>query len=482
MLFFVLLTWGKERPPVKMLFCPQHSTLEVPVTTISQALCHLKTNLDDILSPALIRQLCDDLHLPFRERLLTPAVTTYLFTQQILHGNTAIAHLRHLAGLDFTDSAYCQARTRLPLTFFHQLQERVTAQCRSLQPPLQAARWKGHRLFLFDGSGFSMPDTPALQAAFGQPSGQRPGCGFPVAHVLTGFDAQTGFLFQATASPGNTHDLRHAAELHGALADDDVILGDTAFASYAHLALCRQRQLHALFPAHQKQIINFRPHRRHVPPDRAHKAPAGMPRSRWLKRLGKGDQLVEYHKPKERPNWMSEADYQALPEILVVREVRICIQEPGRKKRTLTLVTTLLDARRYSRRALGKLYGRRWQVEVNLRHLKQTLGLDVLRCQTLAGVQKELEMMVLVYNLVRRVMLKAAERQGVHPDRISFVDALRWLCESRAGDPLPRLKVNPERSGRAEPRVRKRRPKKFPLMTKPRSKLRKTKHRKKPAA
>jgi Transposase DDE domain len=148
------------------------------------------------------------------------------------------------------------------------------------------------------------------------------------------------------------------------------------------------------------------------------------------------------------------------------------VREPGCRTKQLTLVTTLLNARRYSKRALAKVYARRWQVETDLRHLKETLGLGVLRCGTAAGVIKELKMFVIAYNLVRRVMAQASRRQGVAPDRISFVDALRWLRHARPGEELPRLVVNPLRPGRAQPRVKKRRAKPYKLLTKPRDKLR----------
>ena len=120
----------------------------------------------------------------------------------------------------------------------------------------------------------------------------------------------------------------------------------------------------------------------------------------------------------------------------------------------------------------SRLYEKRWQVEVNLRHLKQTLGMDVLRCATFVGVMKELLMFVVAYNLVRRVMVEAGKRQQVEPNRISFVDALRWLRHAKPGEELPRLKVNPQRPGRVEPRVRKRRPKHYRLMNRPRAVLR----------
>jgi hypothetical protein len=182
--------------------------------------------------------------------------------------------------------------------------------------------------------------------------------------------------------------------------------------------------------------------------------------------------LVEYFKPKDKPVWLTAEQYAALPATIVVRELRFEVRLPGRRSRTITVVTTLVDAAKYTAKALARLYERRWLVETNLRHLKQTLGLDVLRCRTFPGVMKELLMFVVAYNLVRRVMVEAARRQQVAANRISFVDALRWLRQAQRGEPVPRLKVNPERPGRYEPRVRKRRPKQYTRMRKPRAVLR----------
>lgn len=324
-----------------------------------------------------------------------------------------------------------------------------------------------------DGSSFSMPDTPVLREVFGQPSGQAPGCGFPTAHLLVQFDLHHGYLLRALAAPWRTHDMARAAVLHQDLRPGDVIIGDRAFCSYAHLALCRQRGLHGLFRAHQRQIISFRPHRRHCRPGDATATDRGLPRSRWIKRLGHNDQLVEYFKPESRPTWMTPEEYEALPKSIEVREVRFRVRIPGRRPRVVTLVTTLSNARRYSARSLARLYERRWQVEVNLRHLKTTLGMDILRCGTFEGVMKELYVFVLAYNLVRRVMVLAGQQQKVLPDRISFVDALRWLRQARRGEAIPRLKVNVLRPDRVEARVKKRRPKQYTLMNKPRAVLRK---------
>src|SRR5258707_4247941 len=179
-----------------------------------------------------------------------------------------------------------------------------------------------------------------------------------------------------------------AALTHPARQPGDVPVGDRALCSYAHLALCRQRRLHGLFCAHQRLIVDFRHGRPHAAA--AAKGCTGMPRSRWIKSLGKHDQVVEYFKPEKRPAWMSAEDYARLPPSLVVREMRFAVQQPGCRTHTVTVVTTLVDAKRYSKRALAKLYGCRWQVETNLRHLKQTLKLDVLRCETVPGIVKEL--------------------------------------------------------------------------------------------
>jgi hypothetical protein len=441
--------------------------------TMDQVIRNLKPNLEGLLPPGRILRIASDVGLRFRQRCLTPVVTSYLFLQQILHGNPAVGELRHLAGLDFTDSAYCQARQRLSVGFCCRLHQAVLGPCRDHASSRIDALWQGHRLFVLDGSSFSMPDTAELRQEFGYPPGQAPGCGFPTAHLLVEFDLHDGYLLRAVAAPYRTHDLAHAAVMHRDLRPGDVLLGDRAFCSYAHLALCHRRGILGLFRAHQRQIISFEPGRRHAGPGKVQPEDAGLPRSRWLKRLGKHDQLVEYFKPKECPAWMSPEEYAQLPKSLIVREVRFTVRLPGYRTREVTLVTTLTDAKRYSARALARLYAKRWQVELNLRHLKQTLGMDVLRCTTFAGVMKELLLFVVAYNLVRRVMVEAGQRQQVEPNRVSFVDALRWLRHAEPGEKLPWLKVNPDRPGRVQPRARKRRPKSYKLLNRPRAVLQK---------
>ena len=262
--------------------------------------------------------------------------------------------------------------------------------------------------------------------------------------------------------------MAHVNRIHPKLRPGDLLVADRGFCSFAHLALILKHDLHACLRLHHKQIVDFRPHRRHATSRRS----TGRPRSRWLERLGPLDQIVAWTKPEQKPAWMPPADFEALPASIPVREVRYTVRTPGFRVRAITLVTTLLDAAKYPAAELAELYHRRWQVETNLRHLKTTLGMDILHCKTVDGVLKELWMFVLVYNLVRLVMLEAARRQGVEPERISFVDALRWLAHAPPDDQLPPLIINPHRPDRIEPRVIKRRMKEYRLMKQPRAVLR----------
>jgi DDE family transposase len=425
-----------------------------------------------LLHPDAILTVCREIgYTTWRDRMLTPVTTMQLFLLQILHGNTACSHLPHLSGLPFSAAAYCQARARLPMRFFDLLLERFS---RALQrSAVDDGRWHGHRTFLVDGSTCSMPDTPALQDAFGQSTEQRPGCGFPVAHLLGLFHAGTGVLLKLVVAPLLTHDLAQAQAVHPALQPGDVLVADRGLCSYAHLALLVQAGLHAVLRVGARQIMNFTPGRPFVMPGvRRTPAVKGIPRSRWLKAVGFDDQLVVWYKPKTRPSWLARETLAALPEALVLREVRYRIGRPGFRTRKITLITTLLDGAVYSVTDLAELYRRRWQVETSLAQLKTTMRMDVLHCKTVPGVLKELTVFAIVYNLVRLVMRQSAALQHVGVERISFLDALRWLSAPSPGMPLVALIVNPARPHRVEPRVRKRRPKSFPYMIKTRHVLR----------
>lgn len=431
------------------------------VRHLSAALAALRGDLPASLSAEAIEDAFIEAGQGWRNRLLGPAQTVHLFLLQILNGNAPIGHLLHLAGKAFSKSAFVQARMRLPLAALRLLAERVA---RSAGLPGDDCLWRGHRTWALDGTGVSMPDEEALRAEFGQPAGQASGCGFPAAHLLCLFEHRTGLLREVSAGPLATHDLARAHALHRNLRRGDVLLGDRAFGSFAHLALLQAIGCFGVFRMHQRMRADFRPRRPH--------GGKGQPSSAWLRALGEEDQLTRWPKPRSGPGWLAPEQYAALPESIVVRELRYRVARPGFRTRVVTLATTLADADKYPAGELAQLYRERWDVEVNLRHLKATMGMDALRCKTVDGVLKEMAAFALVYNLVRAAMLESARRRGLSDPRdVSFIDAWRWLRQGGDPETLARLGLVDDRPDRVEPRVRKRRPKQFPLMTQPRQVL-----------
>ena len=414
----------------------------------------------------------------WRDRVLDPATTLMLFILQVLHGNTAITHLRHLSRVAVSASSYCAARSRLPLMALATLVESLCCdRIKNIQQAAVAgpAAWLGRRVVLADATSATTHDTEELQRRWPQPSAQKPGCGFPIVKLLGALDLATGMILHLTMMSLGNHEMSQLAGLHGALQAGDVLLADRGFCSFVHIAFLSYLPVDAVFRAHQKQIIDFtldRPHRsKHKKGSRRR----GVPTSRFVAALGHEDQIVEWVKPQAAPAWADAITYAALPLTVRVRELRYHIATRGRRTRVVTIATTLLDPMRYPKRRIAELYGLRWEVETNFRHLKTTMGMDKLKCKSVDGVLKELMIFVLVYNLVRAAMTLAAMRQGVGDvNRVSFIDALR-LLDSRVlgssppGEPAIDLIVNRLRVGRWSARVKKRRMKEYDLMTRPRS-------------
>lgn len=433
--------------------------------TIVDAVNAVKEHGVQLPTPQIVYELCRTLGHRWRRGPLDPFNTIIVFLMQILHGNTACAHACLLSGLGVTDSAYCQARRRLPLRLFTALFARLVDDL--LTSTARTSRWLGHRVFILDGSSFSMPDTPALQKHFGQPSGQKKGCGFPVAHLMALCDLSTGLVIDLIASPLRSGDLTKGVRTHRLLRAGDVVLGDRVFGTWGYFALVLQHNLHAVTRAHQRLKLNFNP------------------RQRWhergtycrLYKLDDDDQVIEWFKPRHRPKWMSLAVYERLPPSIIVRMTRYTIRRKGFRTREVTLLTTLTDHERYPAHELAALYRRRWEIETNFRDLKETMGMKTLRCRTVDGVLKEMYTYAIAYNLVRMMCVNAGREQGVGARRISFINALRWLRQLLvlrcAGEPPPRLMVNPHRPGRVEPRLVKRRPPQRRYLTIPRAEARK---------
>lgn len=403
---------------------------------ISSVVARLKRDpIADLPIAAHVDQVLQDQDITWRDRLLPPLVTLRLFVTQILHGNCAIPALRQLCGLSFAISSYVEARGRLPLQLLESLLQWVNEQARETLADVPRLK---RRVFIADASTYSMSDTPELSAHFDLPPGNQVGVGYPMGKLLGLIDLATGMFVSLLAVPLFAHEMRDAAELHPMLRAGDILVADRAFCTYVHLAMLQIRGVFACMHLHQL---------------RKDQTPG---RQRWLK-------------PRECCDWMDAARYALLPLFIDVRIVRYTVEHPGFRTRHVLVATTLMDEVLWPDHKIAELYGHRWNIETCFDHLKTTMNMNVLRCKTLAGVMKELAVYLVVYNLVRLAILKAAARQKVDAWRISFVDAMRWLAARMIGlSGVDQLIVNPVRPGRCQLRVIRRRLKPYDLLNRPR--------------
>lgn len=405
----------------------------------------------------------------------TPAATVWVFLSQCFSADhscrDAVARLigwRLVQGLSPCSAetgAYCWARDALPEKACAHLAH--DAGLRTDDEAPAEWRWRGRRVLDVDGSTITMADTPENQAEYPQPSSQRPGCGFPIARILVVFSLATGTVLHAAIGKyqgKQTGENSLFRALHeNVLREGDVVLADRYFSGWFDIALLKQRGVDCVTRKHQLRATDFR----------------------TGKRLGPNDHLVSWPKPG-RPAWMSREQYASLPDELTVREVRVFVRQKFRTKE-LIVVTTLLDAEEYTTGEIADLYRRRWDAELNLRSMKIVMQMDHLRCKAPHRVRNEFYMHLLAYNLIRQVMAAAASRAGTEPRTVSFKGTLQTV-----NNLLPLLDTNVstddwcdavldavathvvgDRPDRYEPRVRKRRPKNYKLMRKPRKEYRK---------
>ena len=285
-------------------------------------------------------------------------------------------------------SSYCQARQRLPLERLEQI-FRHTLQLAEQRLPAESL-WHGHRVKIVDGTGLSMPDTPANQAVYPQESQQKPGCGFPLLRMVSVACLASGTVADFVIYSQRSHDLQLFDQLRPDLRRGDVLVGDRGLCSYAQLALLLWGGVQALFRLRQGRPGNGR-HSRLKP----------------IKKLGKGDWLVQWKRTATQPKYMSQQDYERLPQTLTVRIIKVKVTAPGMRTRSLVLVTTLLDPTIYPAAEIAELYLQRWRVELTFRDIKTVMKMEVLRCKTPEMVHKEILMHFIAHNLVRLLMQEA---------------------------------------------------------------------------
>jgi hypothetical protein len=421
----------------------------------------------------LVKQVLAEVGGFFRERVFTPVTTVWVLLSQVTSadGSCREAVMRLLAWRASRGEkpcapgtgSYCKARKRLPEKILSQLTQGTAA--RITQETPVKWRWHGREVKVVDGTTLSMPDTPANQRAYPQPSTQKPGLGFPLVRLVCLFSLSTGAVLDAALGPcrgKGKGELSLFRKLRWRLQAGDVLLGDRHFCAYFDIAHWLGLGVDFVGRLHQARRDDLR----------------------YGKRLGHGDRLVEWWRPKQRPRWLSRRAYRGMPESLTLRLIRVMVAQPGFRTRRITVVTTLVDGEMYPIGEVATLYRARWHAELDLRSLKVTLAMDVLRGKTPQIVRKEIWAHLLAYNLIRTVMAQAAMQHDVLPRSLSFKGALQTIHAFA----IPLARCSPsglhdlwstllatiashhvgDRPDRFEPRARKRRPKPYPYLTKPR--------------
>ena len=411
-----------------------------------------------------VEQLLPESH---RERQFPPTETLSMFLAQAMSADRSCqkavneAAIKRVAGgLSLCSTAtggYCQARQRLPLDMISTL-ARYTGELMSDQVPDQWC-WQGKRVLLIDGTTVTLPDTAANQAVYPQQAVQKPGLGFPISRIVGVICLSSGALLNASMSSFSGKGSGEQSlfrSMFGTFSAGDLVLGDALFGSYFLLVSMIDRGVDAVFEqlGTRKRVTDFR----------------------QGKHLGSKDHLIKLTKPKQKPDWMRQEDYDSSPDILTIRELKI---------KGKVLITTLLSAKAFPKHELKALYKKRWHIELDLRNIKTTLGMETLSCKTPEMIEKEMWVYFLAYNLIRLLMAQSALLADVQPRQLSFKHTVQlWLAWSQQthiantqADKevlfiLIAQKTVGNRPGRIEPRAVKRRPKPFPLLMEKREQAR----------
>ena len=435
----------------------------------------------DVLSEGAIKKAFEDEEATFaddEEAVYTPAVTLWAFLSQVLfkeEQRSCVAAVARVVVLlvalergpcSGNTGAYCRARGKLSETVLRRITLHVGEGCEDKLG--EEWLWHGRHVRLVDGTTVSMPDTPANQAEYPQNRQQPEGLGFPIARVVVLLSLASGMLTGMAMGPYAGKETGESALLRsllGRFKRGDILLADRYYCSYFMIALLQERGIDFVVRLHQRRPVNFRRGRH----------------------LGKEDHVVTWDRPQE-PQWMDPQTYDRIPLSMEVREIRVRVRQPGFRVDSFVVVTTLTDAKEYPKEDIASLYRCRWLAELDIRAIKITMGMDILRCKTPEMVRKEMWTCLLAYNLIRWAMLQSAQEAGVSPRALSFTAAVQtigasWLVMVLGDDTLTSLLIDAalaamavhivgNRPGRVEPRAIKRRPKEHALLIKPRAEAR----------
>ncbi len=431
----------------------------------------------DVLSAEIVIEALTAAKITWNDSIYQPLVTLWVFLSQVLSEDhsckAAVARLiMHRLGngqkaCSAKTGAYCTARKRLP----EKLIADVACQTgRALDAQANPQwSWKGRNVYMFDGTTVSMPDTLANQTAYPQPDTQKPGLGFPMARVGTIISLSCGAIvnlsFCRYAGKGQS-EVGLLRSMWDILSPGDVLMTDCIMSTWTEIMLLKQRGIDSVSRLNRaRRSADFR----------------------RGKRLGNEDHVVLWSKPSRKPDTIDRQAFNALPDFLEIRELRIQVEQRGFRTKSLVVVTTLCDPEAFAKNDLAQAYRFRWNHELDLRSIKNTMHMDILRCKSPALVRKEVWTHVLAYNLIRTMMAQAAAKHGLEPRTISFKGALRLLeefqrlidyqaeqgaahrlrCYHAMLDCIVVHRVA-DRPDRFEPRLRKRRPKHYGFLRKPR--------------
>ncbi len=426
----------------------------------------------DILPEDMIQQTLEEENIKYRKRLYDPIITLWTFVRQVLDPDksckNAVSGVLSIlcdSGEKLPSSntgAYCKARKRLSLGFIVRLFRKTGKTIH--QKASDGFLWCNRRVFLVDGSTFSMYDTPENQQEYPQPKNQYEYHGFPVARILGIFCLATGALIDAAIDSFWVPEIKLFRMLYCHLNPGDVALGDRLFGSYGDIALLSRRSVDCVFRMHHLRKTDF---------------------SKG-KRFGPYDHLVTWKKPRKGTIRMKPELYAQLPETMLLREIRYFINIKGFRTEKVTLVTTLLDHHIYTYELLAELYGLRWQVEIDLRHLKTTMKMEHIQSKTPEMVRKEFYCHLLAYNLIRATLWEAGIKHNVRPLRLSYTGAIQHVLSF-----VPMLAIMKnrdiiygvmltiisqgkllDRPFRVEPRMVRSKKRSFPRLTRPRREIR----------
>jgi len=416
-----------------------------------------------------------------RQRIFTFKEIFWLFLFQVLSPQTSCKSILKKAMISFiltqhknismNTAAYCKARKRFPFKELRKIFFTLVKQMNAF--PQKHLLWLGRSVTIVDGTTATMPDTPLNQKRFPQTSRQKPGCGFPIVRLVVLFSLSVGSILNYSLARYTVSEKTLFRRLFKNLSQGNVVLGDRFFCSFCDVWALMQRQIDVVMRIGKNQQCRFQ----------------------IVKRLGKKDHLIHWLKPSVRPLWINPKVWAIIPDKLLLRRISYSLTIPGLRTEQISLVTSLIDHKKYPKKVFHDLYYRRWKAELFLRDIKTTMGMDILSCQSPDMVEKEILFHLLAYNLIRLIMFQSGKRYHVPLDRISFKGALQTIIYASLMFYSPfltkgqRKKLREtvffmtsqdliyERPGRREPRAIKRRPKRFQLLTQPRSIFKEDPHR-----